>query len=116
MTRFRASESLERDLLALSAVRDGITQATREVQRAALFRASSHRDSGRYMAELQVKPPDENCVGRVVAGAYYSNFVEYGTCSQRSELAPTPCPHPEPKKTGIAPQFIMLGAVMDVTR
>lgn len=116
MTKFRASESLERDLLALPVVRDGIAQATREVHRAALARASAHRRTGRYMNELEAKAPDENCVGHVIAGAYYSNWVEYGTCSQRSELAPTPCPHPEPKKTGIAPQFIMLGAVMDVTR
>jgi len=78
------------------------------VHAAAVRRATAHTDSGHYLSELKI-------VGNsIIAGAYYSNWVEYGTCARRSPLAPTPCPHPEPKKSGIKPQFIMTGAIMDV--
>lgn len=116
MSGFRASPSLERDLLDDAGVRAAVNYAAGEIHKAALRRASRHVDTGNYVRNLKQYPPDDDCVAHVVAGAYYSNWVEYGTCSRRSDLAPTPCPHPEPKKTGIHPQFIMLGALMDVSK
>lgn len=115
VTRFRANPNLERELRRNPAVMAGVHDAAVTVHAAAVRRAQAHRDTGRYIRELVVEDRDE-FGSAVIAGAYYANYVEFGTCSRRLPIAPTPCPHPEPKKTGIHPQLIMLGAIGDVTR
>lgn len=113
--RFRPNPNLERELRRLPAVMAGVHQAAVKVHEAAVRRAEPHRDTGEYLRLLVVEDRGEFGAA-VVAGASYSNYVEYGTGSRRSPTAPTPCPHPEPKETGIYPQFIMLGAIQDTTR
>lgn len=115
MTRFRANPNLERELKRNPGVMAGVHDAAVALHAAAVRRAEPHRDTGEYIRRLVVEDRDE-FGSAVVAGAYYSNWVEYGTGSRRSPIAPTPCPHPEPKEVGIFPQFIMLGALGDVTR
>ena len=116
MTRFKANPDLELMLRAHPAVRAGVLEAARAVHAAAAARAAPHKDTGHYLEALVVEDRDEFGAA-VVAGASYANFVEWGTCSRRlDDQAPTPCPHPEPKKTGIYPQLIMTGAISDVTR
>lgn len=115
MTRFKASPSLERELRRHPAVMAGVHDAAVVLHAAAVRRAERHRDTGRYIRELVIEDRDE-FGSAVIAGAFYANYVEYGTCSQRVPEAPTPCPHQEPRKRGIAPQFIMTGALSDVTR
>lgn len=113
--RFRPAPDLERMLKDHPAVIRGVHDAAVVLHRAAVQRAGPHRDTGEYIERLVVE--DRPGFGSaVIAGAYYSNWVEYGVGSRRSPLAPTPCPHPEPKETGIFPQFIMTGALSDVTR
>ena len=85
------------------------------VHAAAVTRASPHSDTGEYLNRLVVEDRDDFGFA-VVAGAPYSNWVEWGTCSRRLPEAPTPCYHSEPRKTGIHPQLIMTGACLDVTR
>ena len=115
MTRFRLNPNLDRELRRHPAVMAGVHEAAVTLHAAAVRRAEPHRDTGEYLRLLVVEDRDE-FGSAVVAGAYYANFVEYGTCSRRLPIAPTPCPHPEPKKTGIHPQLIMTGALGDVTR
>ena len=112
--RFKANPNLERELRANPAVMTGVHEAAVKLHAAAVKRAEPHRDTGEYIQRLVVEDRDE-FGSAVVAGAYYANWVEYGTGSRRSPIAPTPCPH-WPKETGIYPQFIMLGALSDVTR
>lgn len=113
--KFRVNPNLERELRRLPVVMRGVHDAAVTVHAAAVRRAEPHRDTGEYIRLLVVEDRDE-FGSAVIAGAYYSNFVEYGTGSRRSPIAPTPCPHPDPKETGIHPQFIMLGAIQDTTR
>jgi hypothetical protein len=115
MTRFRVNPDLERELRRNPAVMAGVHDAAVAVHAAAARRAEPHRDTGEYVRLLVVEDRGEHG-SAVVAGAPYANFLEYGTCSRRLPIAPTPCPHTEPRKTGIHPQLIMTGAIGDVTR
>lgn len=115
MTRMRLNPGLERELKSNPAVMAGVHAAAVAVHAAAVSRAEPHRDTGEYIQLLVVEDRDE-FGSAVVAGAPYANFVEWGTCSRRLPQAPTPCPHPEPRKTGVMPQLIMTGAIGDVTR
>lgn len=115
MTRVKLVSDLETRLKLMPEVQAAVLQAAGDVHMAAVRRASPHRDSGNYIRQLVIEDRHEFGAA-VIAGAPYSNFVEYGTCSRRLPEAPTPCPHPEPKKTGIHPQLIMTGAIQDVTR
>ena len=112
---FRRNPALERELRALPVVMQGVHDAAVALHAAAVARAQVHRDSGHYIESLRVEDWDEHG-SAVVAGAHYSDFVEFGTCSRRLPIAPTPCPHPEPRKTGIRPQLVLTGAISDVTR
>ena len=90
-----------------------VHQAAVVVHAAAVARAEPHRDTGEYLSLLVVQDRGEQG-SAVFAGAYYSNWIEYGTGRQRLPIAPTPCPH-SPKEHGVAPQLIMLGAIADTT-
>lgn len=115
MTQVKLVSDLETRIKMMPEVQAAILQVAGDVRMAAVRRASPHRDTGNYISQLVIEDRGEFGAA-VVAGAYYSNWVEYGTGSRRSPIAPTPCPHPAPKETGIFPQFIMTGALLDVTR
>lgn len=111
----RLNPNLARDLKSNPAVMAGVHNAAVTLHAAAVRRAGPHADTGEYIRLLAVEDRDE-FGSAVIAGAHYANWIEYGTCSRRLPIAPTPCPHPEPRKTGIHPQLIMTGAIGDVTR
>lgn len=111
--RFRPAPDLEQMLKDHPAVIRGVHDAAVVLHRAAVQRAEPHRDTGEYIERLVVE--DRPGFGSaVVAGAAHSDFAEWGTSSRRSPDAPTPTSSPE--KTGIRPQFILTGAIADVTR
>lgn len=112
--KFTPAPDLELMLRRDPAVQNGLHGVADMVQTAAVRRAGPHADTGHYIDELKIEDRDEFGFA-VIAGASYSDYLEWGTCSRRLPEAPTPCPHPEPKKTGVHPQLIMTGAVLDVT-
>jgi hypothetical protein len=115
MTRVTTPSDLHLTIRRTPECQQAIHGVAVQVHAAAVRRATPHADTGEYLRLLVVEDRDE-FGSAVVAGAFYSNFVEYGTCSRRLPIAPTPCPHDEPKKLGILPQLIMTGACQDVTQ
>lgn len=112
--RFRARGDLDQVLRDMPGVRHGCYDiAAGPLKTAAVRRAEPHRDTGEYIDGLKPERRGEEGAA-LVATADHSNFVEYGTSSRRSPDAPTPTTSPE--KTGIHPQFILTGAVMDVSK
>lgn len=112
--RFRARGDLEQVLRDMPGVRQGCYDiAAGPLKAAAVRRAEPHRDTGAYIAGLKPERRGEEGAA-LVAHADHSNYVEYGTSSRRSPDAPTPTRTPD--KTGIHPQLILTGAVMDVSR
>lgn len=114
MTRVKLAPDLNATIRNLPEVKAAIHEVAAMVRAAAVQRASPHRRTGEYIQRLVIEDRDEHG-SAVIAGAPYSNWVEYGTCSRRLPIAPTPCPG-HPGKIGIHPQLIMHGALADVTR
>lgn len=114
MTHFDAQSGFEEDLLNSVELQLKMAKVAMTVHRAALSRAQRHRRTGNYINNLVIENHGRS-VFAIHAKAYYSNWIEYGTGSRRLGIAPTPCPH-QPQETGVHPQLIMIGAIMDVTR